>query len=77
MQVAETTPEAASFDDLMAVAEKDRQAVDLLIGQSLESDVSLVSQVSKYIVMSGGKRLRPLVVLLAARAFGYNGQQHI
>lgn len=77
MQVAEKTTEATSFDDLMAIAEQDRQAVDQLIGQSLESDVSLVSQVSRYIVMSGGKRLRPLVVLLAARALGYDGQQHI
>ncbi|HNP66133.1 MAG TPA: polyprenyl synthetase family protein [Woeseiaceae bacterium] len=44
---------------------------------SLESDVALVSQVSQYIVASGGKRLRPLVVLLAARALGYQGNQHI
>ena len=53
------------------------QAVDRLISESLESDVPLVSQVSEYIVMSGGKRLRPLIVLLAARALGYEGDQHI
>ena len=52
-------------------------AVDALIRTSLKSDVSLVSQVSEYIVMSGGKRLRPMIVLLAARAFGYEGDQHV
>jgi octaprenyl-diphosphate synthase len=52
-------------------------AVDALIRQSLQSDVMLVSQVSEYIVTSGGKRLRPLIVLLAARALGYRGKQQI
>lgn len=77
MQVAEKTPVSISFDDIAALAKSDMQAVDRLISESLESDVSLVSQVSEYIVMSGGKRLRPLIVLLAARALGYEGDQHI
>ena len=77
MQVAEKTPISVSFDDIAALAERDRQAVDQLIRDSLESDVALVSQVSQYIVMSGGKRLRPLIVLLAARALGYEGDQHV
>ena len=53
------------------------RAVDALIRRSLQSDVVLVSQVSEYIVTSGGKRLRPLIVLLAARALGYDGRDHI
>ena len=69
-----TTP---TFDDVVALAKDDMQAVDRLIAASLESDVALVSQVSEYIVMSGGKRLRPMIVLLAARAFGYEGEQHV
>jgi octaprenyl-diphosphate synthase len=77
MQVAEKTPISVSFDNIAALAERDRQAVDQLIRDSLESDVALVSQVSQYIVMSGGKRLRPLIVLLAARALGYEGDQHV
>lgn len=77
MQVAKKTPIAVSFDDIAALAAADRLAVDQLISDSLESDVVLVSQVSEYIVMSGGKRLRPLVVLLAARALGYEGKQHV
>ena len=77
MQVAKLNPGSVSFDDVAALADDDMQAVNRLIGKSLESDVPLVSQVSEYIVMSGGKRLRPLIVLLAARALGYEGEQHV
>jgi octaprenyl-diphosphate synthase len=77
MQVAEKITHTISFDDIAALAASDIRAVDELISSSLESDVALVSQVSEYIVMSGGKRLRPLIVLLAARALGYEGEQHI
>jgi octaprenyl-diphosphate synthase len=66
-----------TFDDVTALARSDMQAVDRLIAASLESDVALVSQVSQYIVTSGGKRLRPLLVLLSARALGYDGRQHV
>ncbi|WP_200918346.1 polyprenyl synthetase family protein [Jeongeupia sp. HS-3] len=52
------------------------QAVDQLIRQRLHSDVALVSQVAEYIVASGGKRLRPMIVLLSARALGYRGEYH-
>jgi octaprenyl-diphosphate synthase len=77
MHVARVNTGSVSFDDVAALAEDDMQAVNRLISKSLESDVPLVSQVSEYIVMSGGKRLRPLIVLLAARAFGYEGEQHV
>jgi len=77
MQLAKKAPDSLNFNDVVALAEEDMQSVNRLIAESLESDVALVSQVSRYIVMSGGKRLRPLVVLLAARALGYDGEQHI
>ena len=77
MHAAEETLETPSFDAVSALARDDMQAVDRLVSSSLESDVALVSQVSRYIVASGGKRLRPLIVLLAARAFGYEGEQHV
>ena len=77
MKLAEKTLISVSFDDIAKLAAIDRQDVDDLIKNKLESDVPLVSQVSEYILMSGGKRLRPLVVLLAARALGYEGNQHI
>jgi octaprenyl-diphosphate synthase len=77
MHVAKDTAPTICFDDVAALAADDMQAVNRLIEQSLASDVALVSQVSQYIVMSGGKRLRPLIVLLAARALGYQGDQHL
>jgi len=77
MHLAQKTSDSISFDDVAALAQSDMRAVDRLISASLESDVALVSQVSQYIVMSGGKRLRPLIVLLAARALGYEGQHHV
>jgi octaprenyl-diphosphate synthase len=54
----------------------DMQAVDRLILRRLESDVVLINQIGHYIVGSGGKRLRPLAVLLSARACGYQGSRH-
>ncbi len=53
------------------------QAVDRLIQRSLQSDVALVNQLSHYIINSGGKRLRPMLALLMARACGYTGDKHI
>ncbi len=55
----------------------DFKAVDDLIKSSLSSDVLLIGQVGHYIINSGGKRLRPLLVLLCAKAVGYAGKQHI
>lgn len=52
------------------------QAVDALIRRRLDSDVVLVRTIAEYIVGSGGKRLRPALVLLAAGATGYRGEQH-
>jgi octaprenyl-diphosphate synthase len=77
MHAANKTAASIDFDDVAALARDDMDAVNQLIRTSLESDVALVSQVSEYIVMSGGKRLRPLIVLLAARALGYEGEQHV
>ncbi|MCH7898631.1 MAG: polyprenyl synthetase family protein [Proteobacteria bacterium] len=76
MQVLQKSPGILSIDDVFILARDDMQAVDELISTSLASDVALVSQVSEYIVLSGGKRLRPLIVLLASKALGYEGQQH-
>ncbi len=65
-----------SFDDVMALCLPDMQAVDQVIRQRLSSEVALVNQLSHYIVNSGGKRLRPLLVLLSAKSFGYQGDMH-
>jgi octaprenyl-diphosphate synthase len=65
-----------NFDDVMALSRSDMQAVDQVIHQRLRSDVALINQLSHYIVNSGGKRLRPLLALLAAKTFGYQGDTH-
>ena len=54
----------------------DMREVDAVIRRRLASDVVLVSQVAEYIVNSGGKRLRPALVILSAGAFGYRGSEH-
>lgn len=62
---------------IRSLVEDDMQAVDSLILHSLSSDVALINQIGHYIVNSGGKRLRPMIVLLAAKALGYSGDKHI
>jgi octaprenyl-diphosphate synthase len=54
----------------------DMAEVDRVIRARLHSEVALVNQVSEYIIHSGGKRLRPALVLLAANALGYRGDNH-
>ena len=55
----------------------DMDAVDLMIRERLHSEVVLVNQLGHYIVNSGGKRLRPSLALLSARAHQYQGDKHI
>jgi octaprenyl-diphosphate synthase len=52
-------------------------SVNSLIRDSLDSSVVLIRQISEYIIGSGGKRLRPMLVILAAQACGYQGRQHV
>lgn len=65
-----------SMEFVRSVIDGEMQAVDQLIRTHLHSEVPLVSQVGEYIIAGGGKRLRPMMVLLAARALGYQGTQH-
>lgn len=65
------------IDDIRRLVRADSLAVDRLILERLRSDVALINELGRYIVNSGGKRLRPLLVLLAARACGYQGNAHI
>ena len=51
----------------------DFDRVDRLIPRQLSSGIPLVEEIGRYIVSAGGKRLRPLIVLLAARACGFRG----
>ncbi len=72
--------EKNSSFDLKSIREQlndDWPSVNREIITQLSSDVALVNSVANYIVNSGGKRLRPLLVLLSARACGYQGDQHV
>ncbi|NIC07645.1 octaprenyl diphosphate synthase [Billgrantia bachuensis] len=67
----------ASASSLHAVVADDFTAVNRTIMDQLASRVPLVETIGQYIIASGGKRLRPLLVLLSARALGYQGDKHI
>jgi len=66
------------IEDVYALIAEDKQAVDTCIRERLRSNVVLIDQIGHYIVNSGGKRLRPILLLLCARAFGYDkGDDHV
>ncbi|MBW6390318.1 octaprenyl diphosphate synthase [Billgrantia antri] len=71
------TDSNASASSLHAAVADDFAAVNRTIMKQLASRVPLVETIGQYIIASGGKRLRPLLVLLAARALGYQGDKHI
>ncbi|MEM7468708.1 MAG: octaprenyl diphosphate synthase [Pseudomonadota bacterium] len=71
-----TTPNP-TIEEIHALVATDLEAVDQRIKSRLYSDVMLINQLSHYIIGGGGKRLRPILVLLAAKAVGYEGQRHI
>ena len=77
---AQQNAKAASYPRFEAVKQlvcDDLAAVDREIGEKLRSDVALINQLGSHIIGSGGKRLRPLLALLAARACGFTGDAHI
>lgn len=65
-----------TLEQLYALIGPDMKAVDAVIRERLYSDVVLVRQVAEYIINSGGKRMRPALVLLTAGAMGYQGTHH-
>ena len=79
MATAPHSPAAAapSLEALRALVKDDLGLTDQRVREELKSDVALINQLGEYLVAAGGKRLRPLVVLLAARACGVTGTRHI
>jgi octaprenyl-diphosphate synthase len=79
LHAAETPRDSGllSLAEARDLVRDDLADLDRVIVASLDSDVVLVNQVAHYIVAGGGKRLRPLLVLLAARACGYDGSRHV
>ncbi|HYQ91130.1 MAG TPA: octaprenyl diphosphate synthase [Candidatus Competibacteraceae bacterium] len=63
--------------DIRTLITEDMRAVDHTIRQQLHSHVALIDQLAAYIINSGGKRLRPSLVVLTARACEYRGNTHI
>ena len=64
------------LDNIQALARTDMTVVNELIYDQLQSDVALINQLGIYIVNAGGKRMRPLLTVLAARALNYQGKDH-
>jgi octaprenyl-diphosphate synthase len=60
-----------------AAIREDFEALNRLVVASLHSEVGLVESIGHYIVEGGGKRMRPLISLLAARSLGYHGGHHV
>jgi len=65
-----------TIEALKQLLAPDMSIVDNVIRTRLHSEVALVNQISSYITNSGGKRLRPALVILSAKAFGYTGNHH-
>lgn len=65
-----------SIEGIRSFVAEDMRAVDEVIRRRLYSEVVLIRQVSEYIINSGGKRLRPVLVVLSAGACGYRGSHH-
>jgi octaprenyl-diphosphate synthase len=64
------------IDQIRELVCEDLEMLDATIRHRLSSDVALINQVAEYIIGGGGKRLRPLLVITAARACGYRGVHH-
>jgi len=66
-----------TLEEIRALVQADLGSVDQVIRARLKSAVPLVDQVAEHIISGGGKRLRPLLVVLAGRACGHNGRAHL
>ena len=65
-----------NFEDIQNLVHDDIKKTDQVLIDHLSSDVALINQMSGYIINAGGKRLRPLLLLLCARATNYQGEHH-
>jgi octaprenyl-diphosphate synthase len=71
------TLESIDFEEIKKLTVKESEAVDKLIVNELSSDVLLINQMGHYIISSGGKRLRPMLLLLVAKALGNINDSHL
>lgn len=70
-------PSPMNSSQLKAIVQDRLNAVDRLIEAQLTNSIDLIQQLSQHLIHSGGKRLRPLLVLLVAQAYGYEGEHDI
>lgn len=77
IQSLSNAPAAIDFDSIKNLTHAETKAVDQLITNELSSDVVLINQMGHYIVGNGGKRLRPMLLLLAAKALGDVSDKHL
>jgi len=68
---------ATDISQIKALISDDMASVNKLVETSLSSDVPLINQLGQYIINTGGKRLRPALVILSSKIFSYQGTQHI
>ena len=74
----ELTPEKiVGIDRIAEPVSEDLVSVDRHIDEQLASDVALLRQMGAYLIAAGGKRLRPITLLLATKALNYRGTDHI
>ena len=69
------TDSSSSVASVLTLIADDMREVDAVIARRLDSGVPLVGEVSRYIISSGGKRLRPALLLLVCGALGFRGEQ--
>jgi len=72
-----TADQEQDISPVFELCAHEMSAINSLIRDSLDSNVVLIRQIAEYIIGSGGKRLRPMLVILSSRACGYEGGHHI
>ena len=66
-----------NLEQITELTAQDMAAVNAAILEQLNSDVTLINQLGYYIISGGGKRIRPMIAVLAARALGYEGNKNV
>ncbi len=74
-QIAPFTASPVPAASAVALMTADMGEVDAVIQRRLASDVALINQIAHYIISAGGKRIRPMLVLLFSKALGFNGPE--
>lgn len=65
------------MEDFLALVDKDLQKLELSIDKLITTKISFIKEIVNYIIKSGGKRVRPVLVTLSAKLCGYKGEKHI